>query len=164
MPLADLNELNNPSADSCHPKQTGVPVRKCILIVDDNRTIRHMLRTTFEDIWDWEVGEAENGRDAIDKARESKPDLIVLDLSMPVMNGLEAAPLLKQMLPAVLIILFTLHDNKTLERKALSVGVSAVVSKADSMKTLLKQAEDLLRASGVGVPIGETQPVPFNNP
>jgi DNA-binding NarL/FixJ family response regulator len=120
-------------------------MRKCILIVDDNPLIRNMLRTAFDDIPGWTVGEAENGRDAIDKARGSKPDLIVLDLSMPVMNGLEAAPLLRHMLPSVPIILFTLHDNKSLVREALSVGVSAVVSKAGSLKTLLNQAEDLLR-------------------
>jgi DNA-binding NarL/FixJ family response regulator len=120
---------------------------KCILLVDDNAVIRHMLRTAFEKRSDWEVGEAQNGRDAIDKAQESKPDLIVLDLSMPVMNGLEAAPLLRQMLPAVPIILFTLHDNETLEREALSVGISAVVSKAASMKTLVDQAKNLLRAA-----------------
>jgi DNA-binding NarL/FixJ family response regulator len=120
---------------------------KCILLVDDNAVIRHMLRTAFEERSDWEVGEAQNGRDAIDKAQESKPDLIVLDLSMPVMNGLEAAPLLRQMLPAVPIILFTLHDNETLEREALSVGISAVVSKAASMKTLVDQAKNLLRAA-----------------
>ena len=53
---------------------------RCILLVDDNAVIRHMLRTAFEERSDWEVGEAQNGRDAIDKARESKPDLIVLDL------------------------------------------------------------------------------------
>ena len=120
---------------------------RCILLVDDNAVIRHMLRAAFEERSDWEVGEAQNGRDAIDKARESKPDLIVLDLSMPVMNGLEAAPVLKRMLPAVPIILFTLHDNKTLEREALALGVSAVVSKAASMKALIDQAKDLLRAA-----------------
>jgi DNA-binding NarL/FixJ family response regulator len=120
---------------------------RCILLVDDNAVIRHMLRTAIEERSDWEVGEAQNGRDAIDKARESKPDLIVLDLSMPVMNGLEAAPVLKRMLPAVPIILFTLHDNKTLEREALALGVSAVVSKAASMKALIDQAKDLLRAA-----------------
>ena len=118
----------------------------CILIVDDNPTIRHMLRMTFEDISGLAVGEAENGREAIDKARESKPDLIVLDLSMPTMNGLEAAPVLRRMLPTVPIILFTLHDNTTLHREAFSVGISAVVSKAVGLKTLVNQAEDLLRA------------------
>ena len=53
--------------------------------------MRHLLRTTFEDISGWEVAEAVNGREAIDKARELNPDLIVLDLSMPIMNGLQAA-------------------------------------------------------------------------
>ena len=56
-----------------------VTMSRCILLVDDNAVIRHMLRTAFEERSDWEVGEAQNGRDAIDKARESKPDLIVLD-------------------------------------------------------------------------------------
>jgi DNA-binding NarL/FixJ family response regulator len=138
---------------------------KSLLIVDDNPSIRRMLRTAFEGTSDWAMcGEAVNGQEGIEKVSESKPDLIVLDLAMPIMNGLEAAPVLRRMLPTVPIILFTLHDSKSLVRKALSVGVNAVVSKADSMKTLLNQAEDLLRASGVGVPIGETQPIPFNNP
>ena len=119
-----------------------------ILIVDDNAVIRRMVRTEFEDIAGWEVcGEAENGWEAIEKARELKPDLIVLDLAMPIMNGLEAAPVLKGMLPAVPIILFTLHDNKAVEREAFSVGVSAVVSKAASMKSLVQHAQGLLAAA-----------------
>jgi CheY-like chemotaxis protein len=76
-----------------------------------------------------------------------KPDLIVLDLAMPIMNGLEAASVLKGMLPAVPIILFTLHDNKAVEREAFSVGVSAVVSKAASMKSLVQHAQGLLAAA-----------------
>jgi DNA-binding NarL/FixJ family response regulator len=121
---------------------------KCILIVDDNASIRHVLRTIFEDTRGWEVcGEAENGREAVEKAGELNPDLIVLDLSMPIMNGLTAAPVLRRMMPAVPIVLFTLHDNKTVEREAFSVGVSAVVSKSASMKTLVHQAEDLLAAA-----------------
>ena len=96
----------------------------------------------------WEVcGEAENGREAVEKARELNPDLIILDLSMPIMNGLTAAPVLRRMMPAVPIILFTLHENNAVEREALSVGVSAVVSKSASMKTLVHQAEDLLAAA-----------------
>jgi CheY-like chemotaxis protein len=122
-------------------------VSTCILIVDDNTAERHMLRTAFEEHSGWDVGEAVNGREAIDKARELNPDLIVLDLSMPIMHGLEAAPVLRRMLPTVPIILFTLHDNKTLQREAFSVGVSAVVSKAVGLKTLVNRAEDLLRAS-----------------
>jgi DNA-binding NarL/FixJ family response regulator len=107
-----------------------------------------MVRTEFEDISGWEVrGEAENGWEAIEKARELKPDLIVLDLAMPIMSGLEAAPVLRGMMPAVPIIMFTLHDNETVEREAFAVGVSAVVSKAAGMKTLVDQAQDLLAAA-----------------
>jgi DNA-binding NarL/FixJ family response regulator len=121
---------------------------KCILIVDDNASIRQMLWTIFEETPGWEVcGEAQNGREAIQKARELKPDLIVLDLSMPIMNGLEAAPMLRRMLPEVPIILYTLHDSKLVEREGFSVGISGVVSKAADLKTLVNQAEDLLRAA-----------------
>src|SRR5580704_14584836 len=101
---------------------------KCILLVDDNAVIRRMLRAAFEQPG-WEVcGEAVNGQDAIDKARESKPDLIVLDLSMPIMNGIQAAPVLKRMLPTVPIVLFTLYGSDDLEQAASSAGVAAVVS------------------------------------
>jgi CheY-like chemotaxis protein len=116
-----------------------------ILLVDDNASVRRILRAEFEKPG-WKVEEAENGREAIEKAKELNPDLIVLDLSMPIMNGLEAAPVLRRMLPAVPIILFTLHDNRRLEREAFSVGVSVVVSKAAGMKTLVDQAQALLRA------------------
>jgi DNA-binding NarL/FixJ family response regulator len=130
-------------------------MHKCILIVDDNAPTRHMLRTIFEDAMGWEVcGEAENGREAVEKARELNPDLIILDLSMPIMNGLTAAPVLRRMMPAVPIILFTLHENNAVEREALSVGVSAVVSKSASMKTLVHQAEDLLAAAWGWFPLG----------
>jgi|SRR5580704_8671323 CheY-like chemotaxis protein len=119
---------------------------KCILLVDDNAVIRRMLRAAFEEPG-WEVcGEAVNGQDAIDKARELKPDLIVLDLSMPVMNGLEAAPVLRKMMPSVPIILFTLYQNKVLEQRASSAGVTVVLSKVDSVKVLLNQAHQLLAA------------------
>ena len=66
---------------------------------------------------------------------------------MPVMNGLEAAPLLRRLLPTVPIILYTLHDNKAVERVAFSLGISAVVSKAAGMTALVTQAQDLLRTA-----------------
>jgi DNA-binding NarL/FixJ family response regulator len=125
-----------------------VLVPKCILIVDDNASIRHILRRAFEETPGWEVcGEAANGLEAIEKAQELKPDLIVLDLSMPVMNGLQAAPVLRQMLPTVPIILFTLYDSKFLKREAFSAGITTVVSKDAAMETVVDQAEGLLRAA-----------------
>jgi CheY-like chemotaxis protein len=144
---AGLYELNNLWQTRAISNLTGVPVRKRILIVDDNASIRHMLRTTFVDISGWEVGEAVNGREAFDKARELNPDLIVLDLSMPFMNGLQAAPVLRRMLPTVPIILFTLYGSKFLEREALSLGVTAVASKDIALKTLVDQAKHLIRAA-----------------
>ena len=127
-----------------------MPMLRRMLIVDDNSSIRHLLRAAIENISGWKVcGEAVNGREAIEKAQELKPNLIVLDLAMPIMNGLEAAPLLRRLLPAVPIILYTLHDNKAVERVAFSLGISAVVSKAAGITTLVTQAQDLLRtASG----------------
>ena len=83
-------------------------VPKCILIVDDNPVIRKSLRRTLERNKGWEVcGEAANGREAVAKAQQLKPDLVVLDLSMPVMNGLEAARELKRLLPSMPLLLFT---------------------------------------------------------
>lgn len=73
--------------------------RKSVLIVDDNAFIRQSLCELFKREADFEVcGEAENGKDAIEKARELHPDLIVLDLSMPIMNGFAAARVLKRLL------------------------------------------------------------------
>src|ERR1700730_19122344 len=79
---------------------------KSILIVDDSLPVRRMLRSFVEARTDFEVcGEAVNGLDAIEKARTLHPDLIVMDLSMPVMNGLEAETVLKAMLPEVPVVI-----------------------------------------------------------
>ena len=76
-------------------------------------------------------GEAANGREAIEKAEQLKPDLIVLDLAMPVMNGLEAARDLQRLLPSLPLVMFTNFNSPQLTNEALSAGVSAVVSKSE---------------------------------
>jgi DNA-binding NarL/FixJ family response regulator len=92
------------------------------------------LRQLFESRSGWEVcGEAVNGRDAVEKAQQLKPDLIVLDLSMPEMDGLQAARVLKSVMPEVPIILFTnFGQDPFIEREALAVGIRDVVSKANA--------------------------------
>jgi PleD family two-component response regulator len=78
------------------------PMPKSVLVVDDNAVIRHVLCQVLASESDLDVcGEAENGRDAIEKAEELHPDLIVMDLSMPVMNGIDGARVLKKVMPTV---------------------------------------------------------------
>jgi two-component system nitrate/nitrite response regulator NarL len=85
-------------------------------------------------------GEAENGADAIAKAQELKPDLIVLDLSMPVMNGFEAAKIFREVFPEIPIFMFTAHYMPATEQAALQVGIRAVFSKRQDLTALITQA------------------------
>ena len=103
---------------------------KSVLLVDDNAVIRHALRHLFTAEADFDIcGEAENGREAIAKAQELHPDLIVMDLSMPVMNGIDAARVLKRLMPTVPLIIFSEYSDVFSESEARSAGVSALVSK-----------------------------------
>jgi DNA-binding NarL/FixJ family response regulator len=123
-------------------------VPKRILLVDDNATIRKALRQTLERLNGWEVcGEAANGREGIAKAQELKPDVILLDFSMPVMNGLEAARELKRLLPSLPLLMFTNYGTDYLVKEALAAGVNAVVSKSDSVEVLLSAIQASLSAS-----------------
>jgi DNA-binding NarL/FixJ family response regulator len=119
--------------------------RKRVLLVDDNAVVRSLVRQLFELQPDFEIsGEAENGRDAIEKAEKLKPDLIILDLVMPVMNGLDAAPLLKQLLPDTPIVLFTQQERSEVERLARAPGIDAVVSKSLAASELVPKVQALL--------------------
>ena len=119
--------------------------KKRVLLVDDNSAVRSLVRRLFELEPDFEIsGEAENGRDAVEKAKNIKPDVIILDLSMPVMTGLDAAPLLRKLLPNARIILFTVQDGREIERLARAAGANSVVSKNQSASELILQAQALL--------------------
>jgi DNA-binding NarL/FixJ family response regulator len=125
---------------------------KRVLIVDDNAVVRSFLRKIFEAEADFEIsGEAENGREAVEKAEKLKPDLIILDFTMPVMTGIDAAPLLKQLLPDTMIILFTQHEGSEVQRLAEAAGIDAVVSKTQVASELVLKAQALL------APIGQDQ-------
>jgi CheY-like chemotaxis protein len=105
---------------------------KRILIADDDEDMRRVIRWLLESRTTCEVcGEAVNGVDAIEKARTLSPDLILLDYSMPAMNGIETGAVLKAMLPNVPLILFTSQDIRAIESAAISVGIQAVVAKTD---------------------------------
>lgn len=119
--------------------------KKRVLLVDDNATVRNALRPLFDSNPDFNVcGEAAHGREAVEKAATLRPDLIVLDLSMPVMNGLEAAPLLLKILPRVFLILFTSHNGPEVERLSTGAGIHAVVPKHKAATHLIAQAQALI--------------------
>ncbi|MGA7633169.1 MAG: response regulator transcription factor, partial [Terriglobales bacterium] len=88
--------------------------------------------------------EAENGQDAIEKAPALHPDLIVMDLSMPVMNGIDAARALKNLMPTVPVILFSEYSDVFSEKEARSAGISALVSKSEHVSVLIDKARALL--------------------
>ena len=119
-----------------------------VLIVDDHPAIRRALRTAFERQPGFTVcGEAEDGFEAISQAKKLSPDLIVLDLRMPVMDGLEAARELKRLFPRVPLMMLTCYHSSAAEKQALASGVTAVFSKPDGMQNLIWQARAVLMPS-----------------
>jgi two-component system, NarL family, response regulator NreC len=105
---------------------------------DDNSAIRRLLRFFIEHTTDWQIcGEAENGRIAIDKVAELKPHAVVLDLSMPVMNGLDAAREITRIAPDVQIVMFTMHVSEQLRQDARAAGIKEVISKSDTIRNHL---------------------------
>ena len=116
-----------------------------VLIVDDNTYIRQGLCQVFKRETDFRVcGDAENGKEAIAKAMELRPDLIVMDLSMPVMNGLEAARELKRLMPTVPLIMYSLFGDAFAEQQARLIGISELVSKSQPATVLVSKARSLL--------------------
>jgi len=129
-------------------------VRK-ILIADDDASIRRLLRRVIEEHEGWQVsGEAENGRDVLSQMSESSPDLIVMDLAMPQMNGLQAAREIGKLSPQIPMLLLTVQQvSKELVQEARSAGFHGAVSKSTGsevvrgIETLLRR-EDFFRPPG----------------
>jgi DNA-binding NarL/FixJ family response regulator len=121
---------------------------KSVLIADDHESIRQALCHLFTSQEDFDVcGDAENGLEAIEMAQVLHPDLILLDLSMPVMNGVEAACELKRLMPMVPIIVFSEYGDVFSEREARSTGISAVVSKTEHLTVLLDKARGVFHSA-----------------
>lgn len=115
---------------SLPPKQDEM--LRSILVADDNPSIRKVLFRIFEATEDYDLcAEATNGRQAIELALKHHPDLIVLDMSMPVLDGFEAAKVLKKLMPDVPIILFTQYADQTNTLSAAGLPVDRIVSKGD---------------------------------
>jgi DNA-binding NarL/FixJ family response regulator len=112
-----------------------------VLIVDDSALIRKELCDEFARQSFLVCAEAENGREAIAKARQCRPELIILDLSMPVLNGLDAAPELRKILPDCPIILYTAFAEGLMKSHVDALGITRVLSKNTPLEELIQIAE-----------------------
>jgi DNA-binding NarL/FixJ family response regulator len=139
-------------------------VAKRILIADDHESVLRGLRALLGAERGWEVcGDAVDGREAVAKAMELRPDLVVLDLAMPRMDGLRAAQEISKRLPAVPIVLHTLYGTTEVERAANQYGIQRVVGKAKP-SALISAVEELLSAEATSqpsAPSDETSEIPI---
>ena len=116
-----------------------------MLVVDDNPAVRKVICELFTREADfWVCAHAENGREGLLKAQELEPDLVVTDLTMPLMNGLEETRALKKLMPYVPVILYSANMDTFVEKEALAAGASAAVAKSDVVAVLIPTARTLL--------------------
>lgn len=109
-----------------------------ILLADDHEMVRHGLRALIEDQPGWQVcGEANTGRIAVAKARELKPDIVVMDFTMPELNGMEATRQICAELPRTQVLILTMHESEELVREMLNAGARGYVLKSDAGNALV---------------------------
>jgi DNA-binding NarL/FixJ family response regulator len=115
-----------------------------ILIADDHQVVRSGLRAILEAHEGWEiVAEAADGKEAIDKAVATKPDVAIIDYSLPVMNGLEATRQIRARMPSAEVLVFTMHDSDALVGELLSAGARAYLLKSEAKEHLIAAVESL---------------------
>jgi DNA-binding NarL/FixJ family response regulator len=116
-----------------------------ILIADDHEVVRSGLRAILEAHEGWEVvAEAENGKDAVTKALSSKPDVAIIDYSLPVINGVEATRQIRSRVPGAEVLIFTMHDSDVLVGELLEAGARAYLLKSDAKQYLVAAVESLV--------------------
>jgi DNA-binding NarL/FixJ family response regulator len=125
-----------------------------ILIADDSEEVRRTLKRLLSSHEDWVVcGEAANGHEAVDMANQLKPDLVVLDLAMPILDGLHAAAQLLKTMPSLPIVIYTLYDDdERIELEAKKAGVRRVISKSANINVILQCLEELLSDASEPLP------------
>ncbi len=122
--------------------QIGTSLR--ILIVDDHEAVRAGVRVALEKREGVEVcGEAGNGREALDKIRALKPDVVILDITMPVLDGFSTAREINKILPGVAILLLSMHESQNMINVAKSSGARGYVAKSDGIATLVRALDAL---------------------
>src|SRR5579859_3686709 len=121
-----------------------MPLR--ILVADDHHVVRTGLRTLLESENGWEVcAEAANGREALEKAKELTPDIAVLDISMPLLNGVEATRQIRRLSPKTEVLILTMHDSESLIQEVLEAGALGYILKDDADRSLIAAVKSLQR-------------------
>ena len=116
-----------------------------ILIADDSEILRSCLKSALTHATGWPVcGEAANGQQAVLLADQLKPDLVILDFAMPILNGIEAAKEIFKGTPAVPVVIYTIHPSWHLELEAKRLGIRSVVSKADGLNVLIAKIKEVI--------------------
>src|SRR5580704_8873903 len=117
-----------------------------VLIADDHPVIRGMVRSTLQQHPEFEVcGEAADGAQAVEEAKKLKPDVVVLNVSMPVLNGFEAAREIRATLPNSAIVILSSHADERFVREAKEIGVRAYVAKTKAGAALVRAVEAAVR-------------------
>lgn len=135
-----------------------------ILVADDHQVVRTGLRTLLESKTGWQVcAEAANGREAVEKAGELQPDVAVLDIGMPLLNGVEATRQIRKVSPKTEILILTMHDSEHMIQGVMDAGAHGYILKDDADRNLLAAVDSLRRhkpyvSSRVSVAAGAAQP------
>jgi DNA-binding NarL/FixJ family response regulator len=115
-----------------------------ILVVDDHAVVRRGVRSLLESHEGWEVcGEATDGRDAVEQSRQLRPDVVVMDLSLPELNGLDATRQILKDGPAIEVLVLTMHHSEELARDALRAGARGYIMKSDADENLITAVDTL---------------------
>lgn len=117
-----------------------------ILVADDQEPVRRRVCSTLMARSDFEVcGEAANGKEAVEKFKELKPDLVILDITMPQMNGLEAARAIHSVSPKTPVLILSVHKSKQLIEEARRIGVRGYITKEDAVQSLIPAVDAIFQ-------------------
>ena len=117
-----------------------------ILIADDHEVVRRGVRALLESHPGWEIcGEAKDGRDAVESAKALRPDLVLVDVGMPNLNGLDATRQILSQLPNTRVLVLTMHESEQIIREVLEVGARGFLLKSDTARDLIAAVEALQR-------------------